>query len=53
MLTQQLPLVPLGTAEFQLIVDSAPVGIAVLDAVGNVIYANARLAGMLRGLLLP
>jgi PAS domain S-box-containing protein len=39
--------VPLGTAEFQLIVDSAPVGIAVLDAVGNVIYANARLAGML------
>ena len=47
MLTQQLPFMPLGTAEFQLISESAPIGIAVLDVTGSVVYANPRLADLL------
>ncbi len=44
---QQSPFVPLVNADFPLIFDSAPVGIAVLNADGAAVYVNPRLADFL------
>jgi PAS domain S-box-containing protein len=46
-LMQEIPTLPVGVAEFHMLFDTAAIGVAVVNDIGVVVYANPRLAALM------